>query len=92
MSEPGLGYITETPRQHEPIDQVYPTNGLPCPSPAIPLSISDSEAVRGEEERQEARKKRGGSSPLFPRALASLLLQWLDNYLSKQEVLQIAGE
>lgn len=25
MSEPGLGYITETPRQHEPIDQVYPS-------------------------------------------------------------------
>lgn len=24
MSEPGLGYITETPRQREPIDQVYP--------------------------------------------------------------------
>lgn len=25
MSEPGSGYITKTPRQHEPIDQVYPS-------------------------------------------------------------------
>lgn len=60
-----------------------PANGLPCPSPAIPLSISDSEAARGEEERREARKRRGGSSPLFPWALASVPLQWLDNCLNK---------
>ncbi|KAG7318009.1 hypothetical protein KOW79_019044 [Hemibagrus wyckioides] len=47
-----------------------PANGLPCPSPAIPLSIPASEAVWGEERREtRGEEKERRQQPTVPLGL-----------------------
>lgn len=67
MSEPGLGYITETPWQHEPIDQVHPSEFhyhrlLAAPSFSAWVSMGffspSPEEMRTENKVLKGRKKR----------------------------------
>lgn len=70
-----LGFPPTPPPLLSPLPfHTPPANGLPCPSPAIPLSISDSEAARGDEgaARRDERRGKGeeAAAHCSPEALA----------------------